>query len=153
MKKSNWVSTLLYVIAGIFGVYTLYALGTGIAYVNEMITSQYLVVSDSMGDILNFFVTGTGTYLFYTCVLGGLGYLIQIAKKEDVVSIIEEVVVADNHLEEAEKTEGDVEAEEDVETEEASETEVTPDVVEVVEVIEVLEDPEEVTAELKEKAE
>ena len=71
IKKVSKVSVVLYLLAIImlgFGAYQVYACS---------IVEQGFMISDSLSDVVNYYMANVTPYAFYASCLGGLGFLIQ----------------------------------------------------------------------------
>lgn len=76
IKKVSKVSGVLYLLAIImlgFGAYQVYACYAYVASIVE----QGFVISDSLSDVVNYYMANVTPYAFYASCLGGLGFLIQ----------------------------------------------------------------------------
>lgn len=75
-KKRNKVSLAIYIGAAIFAAYAIFALINSALYISNLVSAQQVIVSESLPDIISYFATSCGAYIFYAAALGGLGYLI-----------------------------------------------------------------------------
>ncbi|WP_195270078.1 hypothetical protein [Eubacterium sp. 1001713B170207_170306_E7] len=81
VKKKNKASLTLYIVAVLFGIYAIFSLINTALYISNLISTQYITVSESLTDIIVYFVTNCGPYIFYAAALGGLGYLVEMAAR------------------------------------------------------------------------
>ena len=77
-KKKNKASLALYIAAVLFGIYAIFSLINTALYISNLISTQYITVSESLTDIIVYFVTNCGPYIFYAAALGGMGYLVEM---------------------------------------------------------------------------
>lgn len=78
LKKKNKTSLALYIVAVLFGIYAIFSLINTALYISNLISTQYITVSESLTDIIVYFVTNCGPYIFYAAALGGMGYLVEM---------------------------------------------------------------------------
>lgn len=78
VKKKNKASLALYIVAVLFGIYAIFSLINTALYISNLISTQYITVSESLTDIIVYFVTNCGSYIFYAVALGGMGYLVEM---------------------------------------------------------------------------
>lgn len=78
VKKKNKASLALYIVAVLFGIYAIFSLINTALYISNLISTQYITVSESLTDIIVYFVTNCGPYIFYAAALGGMGYLVEM---------------------------------------------------------------------------
>lgn len=77
VKKRNKASLALYIVAVLFGIYAIFSLINSTLYISNLISTQYITVSESLTDIIVYFVTNSAPYIFYAAALGGIGYLVE----------------------------------------------------------------------------
>lgn len=142
-QKIGWMPIVMYVFAIIFGLYTIYALVSTGQYIGQMVAAQYIVVSESMADIIAYFVTNVGAYLFYALMLGAGGYIIDALQR----GVAPKKVKAPKEKAHVPETAPAVETEEDATVSDA----VTEEAEEKEEVV--VEEAEEVAVEATEDAE
>ncbi|MGL4109010.1 hypothetical protein [Clostridium sp. LP20] len=76
-KESNQViSILLYVIAFITAVYTLFTIYASHEYISNLISTQGLVVSEQLVNVISYYINASMPYIFYTIATWGIGYII-----------------------------------------------------------------------------
>lgn len=75
-QKVSKVSILLYVLAVVMFVVALYNVYTCYQYVTSIV-EQGFVVSESLEDVINYYLSNVSPYAFYAICLWGLGYMIQ----------------------------------------------------------------------------
>lgn len=90
VKKKNKASLALYIVAVLFGIYAIFSLINSSLYISNLISTQYITVSESLTDIIVYFVTNCGPYIFYAAALGGLGYLAEAAGRSRKAETAEE---------------------------------------------------------------
>lgn len=76
-KKRNKVSLTLYIVALLFACYAIFSLINSTLYISNLVSTQYITVSESMTDIISYFASSCAAYIFYAFALFGLGHLIQ----------------------------------------------------------------------------
>lgn len=77
-KKFGWIPVAFYVLAVIFGLYTIFALVSTTTYIGEYVSSGYVSVSESFSDILAYYVSSVGAYLFYAVACWFMGFVVKI---------------------------------------------------------------------------
>lgn len=80
-EKMGWKPIVLYVLAIIFAIYTVYSLISTAQYIGQMVAAQYIQVGSSFGEILAYFVSNVGAYLVYAALLGSAGYGIDVLER------------------------------------------------------------------------
>ena len=78
MKKfnnKNTLSTVMYVIAILLGIYTIFTMYNSYAYISSLVT-QGFVISDDIQSVITYCVGATAPYLFYTISTWSIGYII-----------------------------------------------------------------------------
>ncbi|MEG0074944.1 MAG: hypothetical protein RSD63_02255 [Eubacterium sp.] len=73
-KKLDKICIGLYVVAAIFGVYTIFTIINTSLYISDLVTIQGLDIGSNISNIVSYFMTACAPYLFYTIVLGVMGY-------------------------------------------------------------------------------
>jgi hypothetical protein len=117
-QKIGWLPVVMYVLAIILGIYAFYALISTSQYIGQMVSTGYVSVSDSFGDIVAYYVTNVGVYIFYAAATAVLGYIVDALQRGIPVKQEKPEPVREKaHVPEVEEAE---EAEE-VETAEATE--------------------------------
>lgn len=100
VKKKNKASLALYIVAVLFGIYAIFSLINTALYISNLISTQYITISESMTDIIVYFVTNCGPYVFYAAALGGMGYLVEmIAGPRKVKTAVDEIQTEENAVE------------------------------------------------------
>ena len=93
-KKIGWKSIVLYVLAIIMAIYTLYAFVGAYEYIAEYVEYGYITYADSFGDIMAYYMSSVGSYLFYAVALAVMGYVLSLIEgKKPVEPAAEEAVV------------------------------------------------------------
>lgn len=90
-KIKNWfnkpkLSIFFYVLAVIGFCYTTYMLYTSYDYINGLVTEGSISFSESISDIVQYMVTNTSSYLFYSLVFLFCGYSIPFINPKAKVS-------------------------------------------------------------------
>lgn len=80
-QKIGWKPIVLYVFAIIFAVYSIYSLVSTAQYIGQMVAAQYIVVSESLSQIIAYFVTNVGAYIFYALVMAAFAYIIDVKER------------------------------------------------------------------------
>lgn len=98
------VSIVLYVLAGLFALYTIWAAVYAFGYVSEMVAANQLVIKGSEFEVTNFLMSNFAQYAFFAIVLFALGRIVQVVsfdiddeedEDEDETSSFEEISDAD----------------------------------------------------------
>ena len=76
IKKVSKVSVVLYLLAIIMLGFATYQVYACYAYVASIV-EQGFVISDSLSDVVSYYMANVTPYVFYASCLGGLGFLIQ----------------------------------------------------------------------------
>ena len=74
-KSKSPIVLVLYIIAILLGIYTIFTLYSSYTYISELV-SQGLVISDELQNVINYVVGASAPYLFYTIGTWGIGYII-----------------------------------------------------------------------------
>lgn len=115
VKKKNKASLALYIVAVLFGIYAIFSLINTALYISNLISTQYIMVSESLTDIIVYFVTNCGPYVFYAAALGGMGYLVEmIAGPRKAKTAVDDVMTVEEAIDTVPDTELDAAAETDV---------------------------------------
>ena len=98
------VSIVLYVFAGLFALYAIWAAIYAFGYISEMVAANQLVMKGSEFEVTNFLMSNFAQYVFFAIVLFALGRIVQVLSsdvddEEDEESSFEEI--ADEDAEEA----------------------------------------------------
>lgn len=100
MRKVKFpvISIVLYVIAALFALYTIWAAVYSINYVSEMVAANQLVIKGSEFEVANFLMSNIAQYAFFAIVLFTLGRIVQVISsdidvddEEDEESSFEEI--------------------------------------------------------------
>lgn len=96
-KKVSKVSVVLYFLAAIMFLLAGYQVYACYAYVASIV-EQGFVVSDSLSDVINYYMSNVTPYAFYASCLWGLGFLIQkvclfINEFKQASEVVEEVLI------------------------------------------------------------
>jgi len=102
MRKVRFpvLSIVLYVLAGLLALYTIWAAINSFKYISEMVAMHQLIVRGNEFDIVNFHMTNFAQYALYTVILFALGRIVQINlsdvnDKEDKASLFQEIADED----------------------------------------------------------
>lgn len=71
------LSIVLYTLAGLLLLYTVWAVIHSIGYISEMVSQEQLVIAGNEYDIVSFYMTSCGLYALYTVILFALGRILQ----------------------------------------------------------------------------
>ena len=77
-KKLPIVSLILYILAGLFLAFAVWAAVVSFQYISEMAAMGQLVVSDNLFNIVSFHMSNFGQYVVFAAVLFGVGWIVQI---------------------------------------------------------------------------
>lgn len=75
LKNSSKMSIILYLLAGIMLIYTLFSVFLAHNYISNLIANKQIDVSKQFLDILDYYLKATIPYVFYFISLIGLGYI------------------------------------------------------------------------------
>lgn len=76
-KKPPVLSTVLYALAGLLGIYTIWAAARSFGYVSTMVAQHQLVISGNVFEIASFHMSNFGQYAFFAVILFALGRIVQ----------------------------------------------------------------------------
>lgn len=79
------VSIVLYVLAGLFALYTIWAAVYSIGYISEMVAANQVVIKGSEFEVTNFLMTNFAQYAFFAVALFALGRILQVVSSDDDV--------------------------------------------------------------------
>ena len=84
MRKVKFpvVSIVLYVLAALFALYSIWAAIYSINYVSEMVAANQLVIKGSEFEVANFLMTNIAQYAFFAIVLFALGRIMQVVSSD-----------------------------------------------------------------------
>lgn len=77
-NKFSVLSTVLYVLAGLLTLYTIWAAAHSFDYISKMIAENQLVISGNEFEIVNFHMSSFAQYLLFAVILFTLGRMLQI---------------------------------------------------------------------------
>jgi hypothetical protein len=92
-KKLPVLSTVLYVIAGLLVVYSIWSVVYSANYISTMMQQGQLVFSGNEFEIVSFYMSNTAQYVLFAIVLFVLGRILlhfSINEEEDLDSLIED---------------------------------------------------------------
>ena len=80
MRKVKFpvISIILYVLAALLALYTIWSAIYSIQYISEMIAGNQLVISGNEFEVTNFVMTNVAQYAFFAITLFALGRILQI---------------------------------------------------------------------------
>jgi len=80
MRKVQFpvISIILYVLAALLALYTIWSAIYSIQYISEMIAGNQLVISGNEFEVTNFVMTNVAQYAFFAITLFALGRILQI---------------------------------------------------------------------------
>jgi len=112
MKKMKVpvLSIVLYVLAGLFLIYTIWAVVESVKLISSLVEMGQLQVSGSEFDLANYFMDGVGRFLAFTAILFSLGWFYQ-----NNVLITVEDLDEEFEVDEFEEIEFDLPLEEEIE--------------------------------------
>lgn len=76
-KKFPVLSAALYVLAGLLGLYTIWAAAYSFDYVSKMVAQNQLVISGNEFEIANFHMSNFAQYALFAVILFTLGWILQ----------------------------------------------------------------------------
>ena len=77
-KKLPVVSLILYILAGLFLIFAVWAAVFSFRYISELVTMGQVVVKDSLFEIVSFHMGNFGQYFVYTALLFGVGWIVNL---------------------------------------------------------------------------
>ncbi|SNS93362.1 hypothetical protein SAMN05446037_102833 [Anaerovirgula multivorans] len=77
-KKVPALSTILYILAGLLALYTLWAAFYSFDYISKMIAQNQLVIRGNEFEIVNFHMSNFAQYLLFAVILFTLGRILQM---------------------------------------------------------------------------
>ena len=80
MRKVKFpvISIILYVLAALLALYTIWTVIYSIRYISEMIAANQLMISGNEFEVTNFLMTNCAQYAFFAITLFALGRILQI---------------------------------------------------------------------------
>ncbi len=84
MRKVRFpvVSIVLYVFAGLFALYTIWAAIYSFNTISEAVAAGQLVISGSEFEVANFLMNNVAQYVFFAIALFALGWIVQVVSFE-----------------------------------------------------------------------
>ena len=76
-RKISILSIVLFVIAGLLAIYTIWSFVNVLEYLKNIMQQQQITFKGNEYDIINTFVSSCGQYAFYAIVLAVLGWILQ----------------------------------------------------------------------------
>lgn len=76
-RKIPILSIVLYVIAGVLILYTVWSVSHAIGYISEMVELGQLTISGNEYDIVNFYMANCAQYALFAVILFSLGWILQ----------------------------------------------------------------------------
>lgn len=89
MKKLKFpvVSIIMFVLAGLFLVFTVWSAVNSFQYISEMIAQGQLTMEGNFFNVVSFHMTNFSPYLVYTALLFGLGWIIKLVTPDIVIDL------------------------------------------------------------------
>lgn len=86
-KKFPVVSIILYVLAGLLLIFSIWSAVYSFDYISTMIAQNQLITDGNQFEIISFHMSNFGQYILYTAILFALGWIIQVIsiQKADMV--------------------------------------------------------------------
>ena len=81
------VSIVLYVFAGLFAVYAIWAATYSIRYISDMVAANQVVIKGSEFEVTNFLMTNFAQYVFFAVALFALGRIVQVVSSDVDVDV------------------------------------------------------------------
>lgn len=72
------VSIILYIFAGLFTLYTIWAAIYSVNYISDMVAAKQVVISGKEFEVTNFLMTNVAQYAFFALALFALGRIVQV---------------------------------------------------------------------------
>jgi len=110
-KKFPVVSIILYVLAGLFMIYAIWAAVFSFQYISSMVSMGQIIVSDNLFEITSFHISNFGQYVVFATLLFGAGWIVHLIsppKAEALAAIEDDIETMEALLEDLE-TESDQE--------------------------------------------
>lgn len=79
MKKINKkaiLPILLYVVAAIIAIYSIFTIYISYTYISSLVTAGSIVIKDQLVDVVSYYVSASIPYVFYAIVVWSIGYII-----------------------------------------------------------------------------
>ncbi len=97
--KAPVLSIVLYILAAILLIYTVWAAVYSIGFISDLIQQNQLIMQGNEFDIVSFFMTGVVQYLIYTAILFALGWMHHknILDQEDEFDFEDDIEVSENY--------------------------------------------------------
>lgn len=89
-KKLPIVSLILYILAGLFAIFAVWAAVFSFQYISTMVDMNQIVVSDNLFEIVSFHISNFGQYIVFAALLfsaGWIVYLITIPKAAALAAV------------------------------------------------------------------
>ena len=104
-KKVSVISIFLYSLAGLMDAFFVWSLINSIIYISNQVNSGYLVVSESLFDVVNYCMGTSVVYLLYASIVFSLGWIIHkvVPCKQEVTTVKSQDQHFDKPLSEEEK--------------------------------------------------
>ena len=93
-NKLPIVSLILYILAGLFFIFAIWAAVFSFQYISGMVDMGQVVVQDALFEIISFHMTNFGQYVVYTALLFAAGWIVYLVTDPDF-----EIVFADDEEE------------------------------------------------------
>ncbi|MEW9096020.1 MAG: hypothetical protein AB2417_13145 [Clostridiaceae bacterium] len=76
-KKIHIFSIILYALAGLLGVYSIWAIINCYKYISQTMAAQQLTFAGNEYDIISFYMSSCSQYILFAIILFALGWIIQ----------------------------------------------------------------------------
>ncbi len=108
--KFSVVSITLFVFAGLFALYTIWAASQAVKYVSDMVAANQLVIKGSEFEVANFFMSNFAQYAFFAIALFALGRIVRVVSagsdaEEDEAAAYDEIADEDTDAADLEESE------------------------------------------------
>ncbi len=77
-QKLPIVSLILYILAGLFLIYAVWAAVFSFRYISSMVSMGQVVVRDSLFEVISFHVANFGQYVVFAALLFGAGWIVHL---------------------------------------------------------------------------
>jgi hypothetical protein len=84
-NKIPIVSLILYILAGLFFVFAIWAAVFSFQYISGMVAAGQVVVQDSLFEIVSFHMSNFGQYVVYAVLLFAAGWIVYLVTDLEVI--------------------------------------------------------------------
>lgn len=85
-KKFPVLSVALYILAGLLGLYTIWAAKFSFDYISRMIEQNQLVISGNEFEVVSFHMSNFAQYALFAVILFTLGWMLQVNSPSQALS-------------------------------------------------------------------